>query len=199
MKHIETVWDKPMTSRLITVLGIASFSFSMNVFATQSIYCPQNHGYINIGMTADQVTASCGQPLSKQQSNSPVMQKVPVQQLFYNNEASPTAFYGVWTLPVGVSTGAHLEVDVINNKVSAIRINGSNTNAFSICGGADIQAGDPVGKVYGSCGVPSVVNKTFVNHPIPSNQKPEVWIYQPDQYQAPISLTFVNGKLQSID
>ncbi|WP_028388266.1 DUF2845 domain-containing protein [Legionella fairfieldensis] len=187
-----------MTNRLAVALGIAFIPLS-TLAGVQSFYCPQNHGYINIGMTPDQVMASCGQPLSKQLSNQPVMQKVPVQQLIYNNQGSQRAFYGVWSIPVGVSGGAQLEVDVINNKVSSVRINGSNTNAFSICGGNSIEAGDPVSQVYGACGSPSIVNNTYINQPIQTNQRPEVWIYQPGEYQSPISLTFVNGKLQSID
>ncbi|MDI9817955.1 MULTISPECIES: DUF2845 domain-containing protein [unclassified Legionella] len=187
-----------MISRLATIV-VATLGFSFNAFATQSIYCPQNHGYINIGMTPNQVLASCGEPLSKQQSNRPVMQKVPVVQLIYNNMGSQSAFYGVWSLPVGTNSGAQLEVDIINNQVKAVRVNGSDSNAFSICGGRMIQVGDPVGAVYGACGNPSLVNNTFINQPLQSNQRPEVWIYQTDQYQTPFSLTFVNGKLQSID
>lgn len=191
--------DNIMTSRLAVTFGSVALFCSLNAFADQSIYCPQNHGYINIGMTADQVIAACGQPLSKQISNRPIMQQVPVQQLLYNNQGSKTAFYGVWSLPVGTNSGAQLEVDIVNNKVSSVRLNGSNTNAFSICGGTSVQVGDPVSKVYGACGNPALVNNTFINQPIETNQKPEIWIYQVDQYQSPINLTFVNGKLQSID
>ncbi|RMX03722.1 DUF2845 domain-containing protein [Legionella jordanis] len=185
--------------RLVPVLTLVSLGFSWEAFAIDSMYCPQNHGYINLGMTPEQVVAACGQPLSKQQSRTPVMQKVPVLQLMYNNQGSATAFYGVWSLPVGTNSGAQLEVDVINNKVSGIRLNGNNTNAFSICNGNMVQVGDPIGSVYAACGNPSVVNNTYINQPIQSNQAPEVWIYQADQYQTPFNLTFVNGKLQSIN
>ncbi|KTD24484.1 MULTISPECIES: DUF2845 domain-containing protein [Legionella] len=187
-----------MSSRLVITVGIVSFS--MNAMASvQSYYCPQNQGYINVGMTPDQVIAACGQPLSQQQSNQPVMQKVPVQQLMYNNAGSPTAFYGVWSIPTGTSGGAQLQVNIVDNKVQSVNINGSGTNAFSVCGGTSIQVGDPASKVYGACGSPSVVNNSYINQPIQSNQKPQIWIYQPGEYQSPITLTFVNGKLQSID
>lgn len=192
----------------LSVLGLL---FSYTSFAAQSIYCPQRSGYINVGMTQDQVIAACGQPLSKQQSNTPVMQRIPVQQLLYNNQGAPKAFYGVWAIPVGNSNrgllqpfgsntgGAQLQVDIVDNKVSAVKINGSDTNAFSICDDENIEIGDPASKVLANCGDPSLVNNTFINQPIASTEKPEVWIYQPGQYQSPVSLTFVNGKLQSID
>lgn len=179
-------------------IGLVLSTATFNVLADQSFYCPQNHGYINIGMTPDQVIAACGSPISQQDSNEPVYQKIPVQQLFFNSQGTKTAFYGVWNLPMG-SGGAQLQVDVINNKVKSIKINGSDNNAFSICNGANIQVGDPVGKVYGACGAPSLTNNTFTKVPLPSSHKPIIWVYQTSQYQSPISLTFVNGKLQSIN
>jgi hypothetical protein len=180
--------------------------------ASDSFYCPQNSGYINVGMSQAQVIAACGQPLSKQQSNQPVTERVPVKQLIYNNQGNNKAFYGVWALPIGTSNsgmlqpfggnsggGAQLQVNIINNKIDSVLLNGSNTNAFTICGGSNIQVGDPMGSVYGACGTPSLVNTTYINQIIPSSTKPEIWVYQPGQYQSPVSLTFVDGKLQSID
>ena len=70
---------------------------------------------------------------------------------------------------------------------------------MSICQGMSVQIGEDVDKVYSSCGTPSAVNETFINQPVPSATKPEVWIYQVDKFQPPISLTFVNGELQSIN
>jgi len=178
--------------------------------AVTQIYCPQNSGYINVGMTQAQVLSACGQPLTKQRTNAPVTQKVPVKQLIYtalNTGAYYTGqsayLYGdrtmsQWTLPSG-TTGISLEVDIINNKVSDVRINGSSTNAMSICGGTNIQVGDNINQVLNACGSPTMTNNSYVNQVVPSNNPPEVWIYQVNQYQTPNSLTFVNGKLQSIN
>jgi hypothetical protein len=184
--------------KLQCTISLLSLAASFTVMASQSVYCPQNHGYIRLGMTPDQVIAACGQPSSQQDSNQPVYQQIPVQQLVYNNQGTSSAFYGVWNLPTGTG-GAQLQVDVMNNKVQAIKLNGSDNNAFSICGGASIQVGDPVSKVYGACGSPSITNNTFTKIAVPTQQKPVIWIYQPGQYQPSISLTFVNGKLQSIN
>ncbi|MDP1601906.1 MAG: DUF2845 domain-containing protein [Legionella sp.] len=180
--------------------------------ANQAFYCPQRSGYINVGMTQSQVINACGQPLSKQQTNQPITQPVPVKQLIYNRQGDNKAFYGVWALPIGTSNtgmlqpfggnsggGAQLQVNIINNKISSILLNGNTTNAFSICGGSNIEIGDPMTSVYGACGTPSLVNSTFINQIVPSATRPEIWVYQPGQYQSPVSLTFVDGKLQSID
>ncbi len=185
-----------MNSKL--TLSIFSLAASFTVIADQAYYCPQNHQYINIGMTPNQVIAACGQPISQQNSQQPVFQKVPVQQLFYNNVGTSSGFYGVWNLKTG-NSGAQLQIDILNNKVQAIKLNGSSSNAASICKGANIQVGDPAGKVFSACGSPSITNSTYTNVPILSAQKPVIWIYQPGQYQPSISLTFIDGKLQSIN
>lgn len=187
--------DEAMKFKLMTSLIFSILPF--NLMAADSYYCPQNHAYINIGMTTDQVISACGEPVSKQNSNQPLLQKIPVQQLMYNNMGTSSAFYGVWNVPTG-SGGVQLQVDVVNNLVKGVRINGGDSNAFSVCSGANIQVGDPVSKVYNSCGSPDVVNNTFINQVVPTETKPQVWVYQPGQFQPSISLTFVDGKLQSI-
>lgn len=184
-----------LTHSISFALVILPFSLFAEM---QSLYCPQNHAYINVGMTQDEVIAACGQPLSQQDSNQPVIRRIPVQQFIYNNKGADTAFYGVWNIPTG-NGGAQLEVNIADKKVRSIRLNSSDSNAVSICGGNSIQVGDPVEKVYYSCGSPSVTNNTYVNEVVPTAEKPKVWIYQPGEYQPTVTLTFVNGKLQSIN
>ncbi|AHE66422.1 DUF2845 domain-containing protein [Legionella oakridgensis] len=189
-----------MKSTFLLLLGI---SFPLVSLADQSVYCPQNHGYINVGMTANQVIAACGQPLSKRTGGQSVTQRIPVKQLIYTNLNTGSVYptlnpiFNQWSLPSG-STGISLEVDIVNQKVSSVRINGSSTNAMSLCGGTNIQIGDDENSVYSACGNPAMVNNTYINQPIPASANPEVWVYQVDQYQQPMSLTFVNGTLQSI-
>ena len=171
----------------------------------QQLYCPQHAAYIDVGMSAAEVISACGAPLAKQETDAPVMQQVPSQQLIYTtiNAGSvypglDSAFYNQWSLPSGTS-GVGLEINIINGKVNAVLIGGTNTNALSICHGISVQVGDSVAKIYSACGQPTMVNNSYVNEPIPSDKSPELWIYQFDQYQAPISLTFVNDTLQSIN
>lgn len=186
-----------MTAYRMMALGLL---LSGPALAAQSLYCPQHAGYINVGMGEDQVIAACGQPLSKQASNNPVMTKVPMQQLVYNNQGAPQVSYGNISINVATNnSGAQLQVNVINNKVASITLNGNSTNAFSICGGTNIAVGAPVASVYNACGSPALTNQSFILQPIPSTSKPQVWLYQPGQYQPTVSLTFVDGKLQSID
>lgn len=176
-----------------------------SAWADESFYCPSRHGYINLGMSVSEVLAACGNPQERQDSSDrPITQRVPVKQLIYpllnTGSVYPTLdpIYDLWSLPSGTQ-GISLEVDIINHKVDAVRLNGSQSNAMSICNGVGIQIGDDEAKVYNACGSGGMVNYTYIDEAIPSQQKPEIWIYQFDPYQPPHSLTFVNGNLQSIN
>lgn len=180
-------------------IGLLGFFTWLNcVYADSSIYCPQNHAYISLGMTQDEVTAACGKPSLVEKSQVPFSKKVPMMQLTYNSQGSAKAFYGVWSLQVGVTTGSNLQIDVVNDKVYEVHINGESSKAFSICGGTPIVKGDPVGNVYSACGNPSTINNTYITLPISETTFPQVWIYELP-YQASMRLTFVKGKLESID
>lgn len=189
---------RTLTVCLRPVIKILFLSASMSALADDSFYCPQNHAQINIGMTQEEVISACGEPISRKESDQPVTVKIPVMQLIYNVQGAQHAFYGVWSLPVGVDTGALLEVEVINNKVSNVQLNGEGTNAFSICDANMIQIGDPVNKVYSYCGNPSLVNNTFIKKPVQSEHQPQIWVYQADEYSPSFTLTFVDGKLLAI-
>lgn len=191
------------TCKIITfTLGTMLLPFCLE--AADSMYCPQNRGYINLGMTQDQVILACGQPSYKKQASNAVTQRVPVTQLIYTTLNRGAVFQGynpvyqMWSLPSG-STGTSVQVDITNNKISSIKINGSSNNAMSLCGGTGIQLDDDMSAVYSACGAPDLVNHTYIDKPVPSDQKPEVWVYQVNQYQPPFTLTFVNGALQNID
>lgn len=88
-----------MNKYMLAMAGI--LSLPSITWADQSFYCPQKNGYINVGMSEAQVIGACGQPLSKQASNTPIMRKIPVQQIIYNNMGQKMAFYGVWQIPIG--------------------------------------------------------------------------------------------------
>ena len=191
-----------MKSHYFILLTLATLSLSAN--AADSMYCPQGQAYINIGMTSNEVIDACGPPAIKRTSNDPVMRNTPVTQLIYStlNQGAVypgwTNVYTMWSLPSG-SNGINLQVNIMNGKVASINLNGGDTRAMTVCGGASVQIGDDVNKVYSACGSPQAVNDTYISTPVPEEEHPEVWIYQINEYQSPFSLTFVDGKLQSIN
>ena len=185
------------------VLTAALYPFMS--FSADSLYCPAQQNYIHPGMTTDQVMTLCGQPMSRQTSSDvQVIKKTPVTQLIYTtlNPGSVysglDSYYTMWSLPSG-SQGTSLRINVVNDKVTAVDINGTDTNVMTLFNGGNIQVGDDINKVYSVCGDPSLTNQTFINQPIPNNSHPEVWSYQFEPYQPTIHLTFINGKLQSIE
>ena len=179
---------------------------SISLATMSSYYCPQHRAYVNVGMAQNQVIAACGQPTAVKESGDAVVQQVPVTQLVYSilNQGAMYYYPGInplyqmWSLPSG-SQGTSVEIDMVNNQVSDIKISGSSTNALSMCQGGHIQVGDNINKVYSACGAPSLINNTYINKPVPGKQKPQLWIYTIDQYQPSITFTFVNGILQSIN
>ncbi len=180
-----------------------SFLCTPSFCDTQSIYCPQNHAYIKLGMSRQEVTQACGAPTAVQSKNVQVQQKVPVTQLIYNtlNQGGTfigwTTIYNTWSLPSG-SQGISLQINIMNGKVHDFSLNGRAVNSTSLCNGQPIHVGEDIDSVYASCGYPNFANETFVLVPIPSQTKPELWTYD-ITYQPSISLTFVDGLLQSIN
>ncbi len=187
-------------SRLAAMVGI--LSLSTMALADETVFCPQNNGFIKVGMSEEQVLNACGNPISKQESNAPVLQKVEVTQLTFNNQGTQKGFYGVWAMPVSTNAagngGSKLQVNIVDDKVDSVNIDGSGVNGFSICGNNNIQIGDDASVVRGACGRPSLVNKTFIMKAIPSNKPPVIWIYKQANYLPTMTLTFVDGQLQSI-
>ena len=196
---------QPMLNLIGCLIALViTISFPLTSWAKEMIYCPQRQGYIKIGMTEQEVISACGQPLSKQESNQPATTRVPVKQLIFTrlNQGSVYStldpIYDAWSLSSGTSE-IHLEVDIVNQKVSTIRLNGSDTNSVSICQNGTVNIGDDESKVYNACGNADFINETYVNQMLTGDDKPTVWIYQINAYQQPVNLTFVDGKLQSIN
>ncbi len=186
----------------VTVVYIGIFP----AIGSAATYCPGGHGYIQVGMTESQVIGACGQPISKTKSNQQVTNQVPVTQLIYTSTIPTQPYPGMassvlatWSLPTGINNLYSIQFDIESNKVKSIHVNGSGTNAMNICDGNSVKIGDPESSVYATCGAPNQTNRTYINEPMPGNNNSEVWIYQIDQYQPSIRLTFVNGSLESMD
>ncbi len=171
--------------------------------AAQSIYCPAHHMYINQGMTQMQVIEACGQPSYKRLKHEPVVEKVPMTQLIYTTLNPQSMYQGLdpiyqtFGLAVG-STDVKVEFNVVDNIITGIKLNGSSTNALSVCNNTNVEVDNPVQAAYSACGNPSMINQTFITRVVPQSDTPEVWTFQA-QYLPDMNLTFVKGTLQSID
>jgi len=194
-----------MTTCFKKIALLSLFFITVPSFAEQKpFYCPQNHGYVRIGMTESEALAACGEPTSKEQSKQAAVEQVPVTQLIYTTLNPDPVYrgyklvYRMWSLPIG-SQGSSLEVDIIDKKISAIRFNGESTNASSVCDNRSFAVGDLADTVFSACGNPSHVNQTFINRTIKSKSKPVTWIYNTDPYQPTFRLIFLDGTLRAIE
>lgn len=173
----------------------------------QPRYCPQTHGFVQIGMSENDALSACGIPMKREKSNRAVMKKLPVQQLIYSSTtpANPypglnSAYYVQWSIPRGADVMYNLQIDIANDKVVDIKNNGSDgENAMTLCQGNSVQKGNSKSQVIAACGDPDTTNYTCKDVPIPSNSSPEIWTYQVDQYQPPFTLTFIDGVLRCIN
>ena len=175
-------------------------------FAAQSIYCPEGHAYIQVGMTEDDVINACGQPRVQSAPSKPYTRKIPMTQLIYTSTIPNQPYLGIkeavleqWSLPTGINNLYSIQFDIMEHKVKSIHVNGSETKGMNMCSANSVQVGDDESAVYAACGDPSTTNTTYVESTLPGSHKTEAWTYQIDQYQPPIHLTFVNGVLESID
>jgi hypothetical protein len=198
----------PLNFRFIMLKYLFAFTSIVWVSVVQaddSFYCPQNHAYIEVGMSRAQVLAACGEPTSRKTGANTVIQQIPVVQLIYKTlNSGPVDFYpGIdpiykqWSLPSG-SQGISLQVDTINNKVSKISINQEPTNGVNLCSGGVFQIGSDISDVIAACGSPDAVNNTYINQSVPKEEQPENWSYDNLPYQNGVTLTFINDALQSI-
>lgn len=167
------------------------------------MYCPQHHTYIRYGMSMMQVMQACGQPTYKKEHHEPVIKKVPMTKLIYTNLNQGAVYlgftpvYSTWSIPSGTSN-IILEVDVVDNEVKGLSLNGTSSNAISVCGGRNVALYSNVSAIYAACGTPSMVNQTFISTVVPQNEQPEIWTYHLP-YREPMTLTFVGGILQAIN
>lgn len=174
----------------------------LRLCAFDSYYCQQGHGYAKLGMTVDEVLAACGEPISRQDANNPILVKVPVRQMIYNNQGTdlPYYWYNTYWAPLkSGSGGVQMEMNIVDNRVRLVRVNSSDSNQATVCNGVTIRQGDSVARVYSACGSPSIQNNSFINQVVTTTTKPQIWIYQLNEFQPQVTFTFADGRLYSID
>lgn len=206
-----------MKKAYMTIAIINLLALPVEVIYADSTYCPNGHSFIHEGMTESEILGACGNPTQKIKSTQAATEKVPVTQLIYtsisqtnnypgqvnamSNNWYPglTNLYSQWSLPKATNESFKLEVDIINDKVVGIRMNGGSANANTMCPGGKFEIGDELNQVYAACGSPETTNTTYKVVNIPSQNKPMIWIYEIDSYHPKLRLTFIDGKLQSIN
>lgn len=192
---------------------------SLPAKAGDSMYCTRHHSYISKGMSPQAVLSACGKPSAIKKGSGSVMRRIPLKQMVYKAVNDQALFqgwdliYNTWNLPRGTD-GLLLTVEILDDKIYSMSMNGASTNATSLCynetlqfgkvfdkttnQGPNIQVGDPVSKIEANCGNPNIINTVYINQPVPADERPEVWTYFKTEHQQAFKLTFVNGQLEVI-
>lgn len=160
------------------LLGTALCLASTSVFA---MLCPSNFKEIYIGDDIASVIAACGPPSS--QTSTDVQPSKPQEYVYFMKE-NPSD-----QLAVRVSYA------IIEDKVANITVNSVSVGNTVMCGGKNINVGDPGKNVKDNCGAPAVINETSTPPPKPGTGKSVTQLI----YMNPNKtvLTFENGKLKS--
>lgn len=167
-----------MNSKMIcffTALGLITPSFAF--------FCPTNFSQIEMGMTLDQVTATCGKPTT-------------IKEVTKENDNVPQEWNYFIPQSVGVSafqqTQGTLKTSIAfdaDGKAVNISVNGLGVGASTICGGQQIQLGDSKDTISKACGDPTFKNKADNNNP-PTKETQVTYDSNPPQ-----TLIFRNGLL----
>lgn len=134
--------------------------FSPLTWAIQAIPCGPPGAYINIGETADQLMADCGEPTSTEQYDQPTPNKGEKVRWYYianaleDNNQTPIS---------GLSQGARYSVEFIDGKVNLIYSPASSSGpyeSYSFCGPVpqarqEVKRGNTMEEVRNRCGDPS--------------------------------------------
>lgn len=159
----------------VITLGIACPTFAF--------FCPTNFKQIEMGMTLDQVSSTCGKPTS-------------IKEVTKENDNVPQEWVYFVPQNVGVSafqqTQGTLKTSVAfdaDGKAVNISVNGLGVGSSTICGGQQIQLGDSRDTIAKACGDPSFKNKAENNNP-PTKETHVTYDSNP-----PMTLIFRNGLL----
>ncbi len=159
----------------ITALGLSLPSFAF--------FCPTNFNQIEMGMTLDQVSSTCGKPTS-------------IKEVTKENDNVPQEWVYFVPQSVGVSafqqTQGTLKTSIAfdaDGKAVNISVNGLGVGSSTICGGQQIQLGDTRDTIGKACGDPGFKNKAENNNP-PTKETHVTYDTNP-----PMTLIFRNGLL----
>lgn len=202
------------------ILYLALFTLSSSGFALESFFCAQGNGIVRLGMTTEEVRKACGAPQDMLTDTSRIVKKQPVTRLTFSNLSQGPVYYWdlnkvyhIFSIPSNQSDSS-ISFDIVDNKVKNVYLNGNSINGTSACNykgttqfvssssptnNITISVGDTVDKVYAACGNPDYQNDTYIDIPVPKNDKPELWTYKLDIYNPSYKLTFIQGTLQNIE
>lgn len=173
-----------MFNRVCSILVFSSVALT----AHADFMCPSTYKYVNIGDTEGQVLASCGDPLSKKQSEQSAAEKMNVETLVYAIQAD-----GTTNAPVD----PRYELTFADNRLIRIKSESGESESMDVCRGETVRLGASIYDVISFCGTP--VNRFSGQIKGDETQvkvKAEDWFYQFGTTQ--VKMRFIEGALHDI-
>jgi outer membrane protein assembly factor BamE (lipoprotein component of BamABCDE complex) len=186
---------KKIKRLFISLSCFTLFTIPLTGFATT--YCAFGGSYIRVGMSLEEIKQACGTPLSTKTKKTYNTRNVAVSQLYYtfrNTQQRSNAF----AYAPKIANEVKLMVSIKANKVIEISLNSNATQGASVCPNGAIQIGSSISAVTRACGSPGYVNQSFKSIRQSERVEKETWILKASPYDPPITLTFSDGVLQSI-
>ena len=179
---------------LLQIVIINALCLSANAYALNSYFCSKTNNYIQVGDTMNQVFAKCGAPLSsKDVQNAPTV-PTQVTQWIYNYQNNSFIRTGQNTVQ-----NSALIVNMVNNKVISILVNGQNVQTTKFCSAnLPISIGDSNLYIRQLCNTPSQMQVVTQNIQQPQTTQ-TIWTYQQQQFSPAVTLTFENNVLTSMN
>jgi hypothetical protein len=177
----------------IATLALICLALSPAAHAATQYFCPSSNQYINLGASIAEARAKCGPPHTATTSPYTLKKTRLVDQWVYNYQPNTILRFGT----IHTRKGA-LVVNFINNKVIEILVNGHSVASTNFCSNnLPVKVGDNNLTIRQLCDQPTIIQKTKQTISQQKTQK-VVWTYQANDYIPANTLTFISGKLVSI-
>jgi hypothetical protein len=142
-----------------------------------------SNGWIEQGMSQQQVIAACGQPDSTAEIDKTNNRLDATQYWNYQGQSVQLVPQSSWPAPTPYgaakanNTANALVVEINNNVVSSLAVNGKLVSSGSCPNGGSVRVGDSANRVMSSCGTATQVSYQYQKN---NSASPPItqWTYQ---------------------
>jgi hypothetical protein len=153
------------------------------------------NGWIEEGMTQDDVIAACGQPDQQTQDENSGKQLQTTQYWTYQKQTVQDMSEGN-AVNMTISPTI-LVVEIRNNKITRLALNGNFVSSANCPEGGLLNVGEDDDVIVSRCG--SATQVSYQNETVDSSAPPNIiWTYQSANGAAPLQIQFQNGVVSQI-
>ena len=154
-----------------------------------------NNGWIEEGMSQDDVITACGQPDQQTQDQNSSKQLQTTQYWTYQQQTVEDTSEGN---AINMATSPNiLVVEIRNNQITRLAVNGNFVSSANCPKGGLLNVGEDDDVIVSRCG--SATQVSYQNETVDSSAPPNIiWTYQSANGAAPLQIQFQNGVVSQI-